>query len=189
MPNRMLRWRRWLKPFLVKNNTPEAIAGGIAIGFVVAFTPTIGFQLIAAYLIATYLHASRTAALLPVWITTPVTATPIYAFTYMVGNWFVRGPSVHEVRTQLARVVSRIDEYDALDLRSRLQNAMSIGSDLIIPMWIGGLLVGGVCASLAYPLTLYAVRRLREHRAQKRHQRRLRDRLKLPLRRSRPRHQ
>jgi uncharacterized protein len=167
-PHWAMRWRKWLKPFMSKHGAPEDIAGGIAVGFVVAFTPTIGAQIILSYLIATLLKVSRAAALVPIWITTPVTMTPIYAFTYQVGAWFVGGPSVNHVRRQLTNLVRRMDGYDTFDLRSRFGEALSIGGDIFIPMILGGLLVGGVCAAISYPITLWLIRRFRAHRERRR---------------------
>ncbi len=169
-----MRWRKWVKPFISKHGSPEDIAGGFAIGFLIAFTPTIGIQILLSYFIATAFKVSRAAALIPIWITTPVTMTPIYAFTYQIGTWFVDGPSVNHVRRQLTNLVRRMDDYDAFDIPSRFAEAMSISGDIIIPMTIGGLLVGGLCAMASYPLTLWFVRRFRAHRETKRQMRRRR---------------
>ncbi len=170
----MLRWRKWLKPFVSKHGSPEAIARGVAIGMVVAFSPTIGIQLVLAYFIATLCKASRAAALIPVWITMPMTIPPIYAFTYTIGRWFVGGPSVSEVRRQLIRLVRRMDGYDAFDLPAKLRLAMEIGQEVLVPMFIGGLLVGFACAAIAYPLVVWGVRRFRAFRNRTRADRRRR---------------
>jgi len=169
--NWVMRWRRWLRPMLSKRGTPEAIATGAAVGLVVAFTPTIGLQLILAYGIATLLKANRPAAIIPVWITSPVTIAPIYAFTYTVGTFFVDGPSVNEVRHQLMDITRRLDRHNFFDFASHIEEFMRIGKDMFIPMWIGGLLVGGVCALVAYPLILGGVRRYRKHREHARQRR------------------
>lgn len=166
-PHWTLRWRRWLRPFLSRRGAPEDIALGAAIGIGVAFTPTIGMQMLLAYFIATWLKASRAAAVIPVWITMPVTIPPIYAFTYTVGRWFVDGPSVNQVRRQLIQMVRRLDGYDTFDLPARFRLAMEIGNDIFVPMWIGGLLVGTASAAVAYPVILWGVRRLRAFRERK----------------------
>lgn len=168
----MMRWRKWIKPFVSKHGSPEAIAWGIAIGLLVAFSPTIGIQLVLAYFIATLFKASRAAALIPVWITNPMTVPPIYAFTYTVGRWFVGGPSVKEVRNQLIQLVRRMDGYDPLDLPAKLRLALEIGQDVFIPMCIGGLLVGAASAAIAYSVTLWGVRRFRAFRNRKKARRR-----------------
>ena len=181
-----MRWRRWLRPLVSRNGSPEAIARGIAIGLVIAFTPTIGFQILLAYLAATFLKASRAAAILPIWVTTPVTVPAIYAFTYKVGTWFVGGPSVSHVRGQLWALVRRPDGEVSLSFAGRLRDAMALGFDIILPMTIGGLLVGACCAAAAYPGTLWAVRRLRSWREQRKQHARRRFHLQLLRKRSRP---
>lgn len=167
----LIRWRKWLKPFISRRSTPEAIAGGFALGFLIAFTPTLGIQILLSYCLATMLKLSRAAALIPIWVTTPFTAPPIYAFTYMIGNFFTGGPSVRKVRSHLETTISAATEYDALDVSSRFSVAMNLGSDIFLPMLIGGLMIGGVCAAVSYPAILYLVRRVRRRRESRRHHR------------------
>lgn len=164
LPRRVLRWRRWLRPFITPHNTPEEIARGLAIGTFIAFTPTIGLQLLLAYFIATLFKASRAAALIPVWITMPVTIPPIFAFTYKIGAWFVDGPSVWHVQRELIRLVWRMDRHEPLELLARFREILRLSEEIMIPMWIGGVLVGGVCAAFVYPIGLSGVRRYRVHR-------------------------
>jgi hypothetical protein len=94
--------------------SPEAIARGLAIGLFVAFTPTIGVQLILAAALATLLGASRAAALVPVWITNPVTIPPIYGFTYMVGSWFFPGPPANRMAEVLSGLGARLRKLEIL---------------------------------------------------------------------------
>lgn len=167
----LIRWRRWIKPFVSKRSSPEAIAGGFALGFLIAFTPTLGVQILLAYFLATLFKLSRSAALIPIWVTTPFTAPPIYAFTYTIGNFFTGGPSVRAVRRRLESVISSAAEYDALDVGSRFNAAMNLGADIFIPMLLGGVLVGLVCAAVSYPVTLMIVRRFRQGRESRRQHR------------------
>ena len=176
--NRIMRWRKWIKPFITRHGTPENIAWGMVIGLLVAFSPTLGFQILLAYFIATAFKVSRAAALVPIWITSPVTATPIYVFTYSIGAWFIGGPSVGEVRRQLTQLLRRVDGYDTFDLPAKIREAMSLGADVIIPMLLGGLIVGILCSLAAYPATLWAVRRFRTLREQRKSHRRKRFRFR-----------
>lgn len=180
---RIMRWRRWLKPLISRNNSPEAIAGGTAIGFLVAFSPTLGVQLVIAYLIATLTKTSRAAALLPIWITTPFTAPPIYAFTYKIGRFFLPiRPERRDINERLAIIFNRIEEHEPLDLSARFKELFAVGNDIFIPLWIGGLIVGGLFAVVAYIVTREATRRWHARRAQRKHRRRhlLKFRLRKP---------
>lgn len=164
-PRWFVRWRRWLKPFITQRDTAEQIARGLSVGIFIAFTPTIGLQLVLAYCMATLLKASRAAAFIPVWITMPVTIPPVFAFTYWVGTWFVGGPSVGHVRSELTRLVWRMDRHEAFDLLAHFQEILHLSEEIIVPLWIGGCVIGALFAVISYPLSLRAIRRYRALRA------------------------
>lgn len=161
---RAMRWRRMLRPMMSRRGTPEAIALGAAIGFFIAFTPTIGFQLVLAALLATLMKANRPAALIPVWITNPFTIPPIYAFTYQIGALFMTGPAEGRVRIRLIQVVRGLGRHEIYDLSSQFREFARIGAEMFVPMLIGGLLVGLLAGIIAYPIVLRLVRRYRAHR-------------------------
>ncbi len=56
----------------------RAIAGGLAAGLFVAFTPTLPFQMLLAAVIAIYFKVNLPIALAACWVTNPLTAVPIY---------------------------------------------------------------------------------------------------------------
>lgn len=78
-------WRS-LTGIVALPGAPHAIALGAAIGTFIAFTPTLGLQLVLAAALAYLCRASAPAALAAVWITNPLTAAPIYAATYQLGS-------------------------------------------------------------------------------------------------------
>lgn len=160
-----MRARDLLEWLVRLRGSPRAIAGGVAIGLVVAFSPTIGFQTLLALGIATLLNANRPAAIVPVWVTNPVTIPPIYAFTYYVGSFFWPGPGAGVVTRAIADAADELDALGFLALRAQLGVFLGLGVDVLVPMTIGGLVVGATAATLAYPLTLYAVTGLRARRA------------------------
>jgi uncharacterized protein (DUF2062 family) len=127
----------------------------------VAFTPTIGFQTVLALAVATFLNANRPISIPPTWITNPVTAPPIYAFTYYVGSFFWPGPEPATFAKILREAFRELEELDFFALRSQFGVFIDLGVDIFVPMTIGGLLVGGLAAAITYPLTLRAVVRLR----------------------------
>ncbi len=59
--------RRALRSIVTLHGSPEAIALGTAIGVFIAFTPTIGFQMLLGAFVATLVGASRPAAMIPAW--------------------------------------------------------------------------------------------------------------------------
>src|SRR5690606_26705234 len=106
------RWiKRFLRLVLKPNVSAHAVALGTAIGVFLAFTPTVGLQMVLAAVIATAVRGSRAAAVLPVWISNPLTFVPIYGCTYWVGRRFVGGPTTAEFLGRLRSVLRRVEEH------------------------------------------------------------------------------
>ncbi len=168
----LARLRRFLEWLVRLRGSPEAIASGIAIGTVVAFTPTIGFQMVIALGIATLLGANRPAAVVPTWLTNPITIPPAYAFTYYVGSFFWSAPGAAGVDRAALHASREIDSFAPTDMWSRVEVFLDLGADVFVALWIGGLLVGGVAAAILYPVTVRTVTRLRARRARRRDRRR-----------------
>ncbi len=166
--------RRALRSSVTLHGSPEAIALGTAVAVFVAFTPTIGFQMLLAALIATLLGANRPAAVVPPWITNPVTIPAIFALTYWVGRLFLPGPPVAEVYQRLLDVVKSLGELSFYALYDRLRELLAVGAGVFVPMMIGGVIIGAICAGISYPLMLWAVRRYRRRRERRRQLRALR---------------
>ncbi len=117
----------------------DEIAKGVALGIFIGMTPTFGLQMIIAIFLAFLLRENRLAAVLGVWVTNPVTAPVIYAIEYEVGR----------ILLGLQRV-SRPPEFTFGEFAA-------MGYEVIGPLWVGGLLAGVLCGSLAYFVTLRLV--------------------------------
>jgi len=147
---------RWLRPLLTLRATPHHIALGASVGVFVAFTPTMGVQMLLAAAIATLLRTSRPAAMIPVWITNPITLVPIYAFTWWVGAllWPSR-----------AAAATTLDGSTPLaifaDTGWSIAALCDAGTAILWPMTVGGVLVGGLLALLTYPAVKRAAERVR----------------------------
>lgn len=142
-------WQRWRLAFPF-HKSPRRIALGVSIGLCVAMLPTIGFQMGLAFVIAWVLRASRPAAILSVWATNPLTIGPVYAFTYMVGRpfWYDH-PEVSY--TELCHSIQGGPHGSgAAGVFAAFQNMFSLGSDLFMPMLIGGAIVGVFVGFFAY---------------------------------------
>ena len=142
--------------------TPQALVGGavIALG------------------LATLLKVNQPAAVVPTWLTNPITIPPIYAFTYYLGSVFWPGPKLAFVTQSIRDAAHEISTLDFLSIREQLAVFVGLGVDVFAPMWIGGLILGCVMAAIAYPLTLWMVVDLRERRVRLRDRRRERRRHK-----------
>ncbi len=167
-----MRWLARLRRVIVDrilglHDTPHRIAWGVFLGFVVAFTPTVGLQMLIYVFVATVLRANKVSGIPPIWLTNPVTVVPVYYACWRVGA-FLLGTDSDPERGR--RIIDRL-AGDGVDWSwSRLfergfwselgATLWSLGAEL----WLGGLLVGIFLGALAYPLTLYGVRAYRRAR-------------------------
>lgn len=162
---RLSRTLHWV---IDMRRSPESIAAGFSVGLFVAFTPTLGFQMILAAFLATLVGASRASAVVPVWITNPVTVPPIYGFTYLVGGWFYPGPPVKQIPETLRGVARRLAQYEFWDMIDQIRTLVMLGRDIFFPLWIGGIVVGLAAGLISYyPMLIVTVRTRRffhEHR-------------------------
>ena len=139
----------WVLSF---HGSPSQVARGMTIGVFLAFTPPLGLQMIAAVVLATLTYSSRAAAVAAVWITNPFTALPIYLTTYRLGRYFTPGYPALDLKQRLAVVV--VDEHgEWLNPAQQVRELTSLGAEILLPMTIGGFIVGLGLAAIAYVLT------------------------------------
>lgn len=78
-------YNRLIKPIFEIKDSPHSISLGVALGLWIAFTPTIGIQMIMALIICTIFRANILIAIAMCWISNPVTMVPFYYTYYRVG--------------------------------------------------------------------------------------------------------
>lgn len=189
IPSSTTTWRERLRRVLKQalrwavrlRGSHHAVAWGVAIGMIVAFSPTIGLQMFIAAGIAHLFGASKPAAVVPVWITNPVTIPPIYAFTYYLGTFLYDGPSASDVYAMLVDIAKSLGTLQVYEVLDQATTFFHIGWDIYIPMCIGGLIVGIIAAAISYPVTLWSMQwfnDFRHHRKQKRRLRQVERRLR-----------
>ncbi len=147
--------------------SPRAVAGGFALGVFLAFTPTIGFQLVLAVFLATFLNLNRPAAMMTVWITNVATMAPIYTFNYWVGSLFLSGPPVSEVYQTFASIGAQLVKMDFWELGTQFETMLGLSGAMAIPLILGSIIVGLIAAALTY-LGSFALISLLLNRRQKR---------------------
>jgi len=177
---RSLRLSQYFRAFRsVIRTSPRSIALGASIGIFVAFTPTVGFQMILAIMLAVMLNASAITASCMVWINNPYTLTAICVLTHEVGHVFTGTSTGLEV-PHLVEVLSAYDStYFSLDLYNSFQNVLNNGGGMFGSMLIGGIVVGLTLSGLSYPLSRNLVskyqRRMRKHNRRQSHNRKHRS--------------
>lgn len=156
-------WRRlaqlWSSPrvilrqILALDDAPRAIALGAAIGVTIGLTPTVGLQTIEVLLFAVltrrFFYFNRTAALLLIYLSNPLTIVPIYYGLYWIGSCFVPGTvTIGEFR--------QILEFDGF------AGWLTTVSDLMfrvgLPLAIGTVIVAPLGGFLSYPTTIALIR-------------------------------
>lgn len=152
--NLLMRMRPILRWLIKLRSSPRAIAGGFALGTFIAFTPTVGVQIILAVVIATFFNMNRPAAMIPVWITNPITVAPIYTFNYWLGSKFWDGPPLKEVSglfIDIGRTMARLEFWD---IKEQFLAVLHMGREILIPLLLGSLIVGLISGFLVYILSL-----------------------------------
>lgn len=160
------------------DDTPHRIALGLAIGTFLAFTPTVGIQMIIALALAAAFKANKVVCVPMVWITNPVTIVPIYATCYGLGA-MILGTRSSDGQTETLfssiQAASNTGGWASLLEWSFWVNLgktfMQFGAEL----WVGCLCVATVAGVLMYVIAKRAVvnhRRRRQIRLERRAQRR-----------------
>jgi len=164
----LLRLRPVLRWVIKLRSSPRAIAGGLALGTFIAFTPTVGVQLILAFLAATFFNMNRPAAIIPVWITNPVTVAPIYTFNYWVGIKIWDGPPLTEVSGLFIDIGRTLTRLEFWDIKDQFLAILQMGKGIFIPLLFGSIAVGMVSGFLVYLCSLKLLSVFFSRRAKKR---------------------
>ena len=149
-----LRLRPVLRWLIRLRGSPQAIAGGFSLGLFIAFTPTIGLQIVLAFFLATALNVNRPAAVLAVWITNPITIPAIFSINYWLGSLVWEGPSVPVVSRRLFELASQLTTLDLWAITDQLSAVAELGMDIIIPLVLGSIIAGTLSSILSYFILL-----------------------------------
>ncbi len=140
------------------------IALGVAVGLFVTMTPTLGFQMIIAVMLASLVGANRAVTIPVVWISNPLTAVPLYYTNWRIGHMIRTGSLASDpaVRKTLANLIAAKGGLIAhvsnfFDPSFWRELAVVLG-ELGLDLWIGSVLGGLVLALISYPICRRAVR-------------------------------
>jgi uncharacterized protein (DUF2062 family) len=145
-PGRIKRFARYFYDRFVRfHGSPEEIAWGVACGFFVAMTPTMGFQMAIAVPIAAFFRISKIAAAAGVWLTNPVTAPFLYWLNYKVGAKILGYP---------------VNGHFLAD--PSWKTFWSSGTHAVLSLTVGGAITGLIAGAIGYVVTLAMVRAARK---------------------------
>ena len=156
------RYHQQLRHFIFHNilhvdDPPHSLALGLAIGVFLAFTPTVGIQMVLAGIITWILGANKAVSVTVVWISNPATLVPIYWSGYRVGclmlgiepegaEWW------GELTTPPTGWWNAVKFYWVEFL------------EISKPLWLGSFVVGGVFGLLTYYGSFHLIRGYRARR-------------------------
>lgn len=145
---RARRWGRYIYLRLVRqNDAPDKVAKGVGLGVFIGIFPTFGVGTILAIFIASWVKWNRAAAVLGTFVMNPLFNPFFMSLSAVVGNLFV--PAGSRIGVEMFR-----------------NGKLWHGFLHAIPTYmLGNFLVSTFFATLAYGLTLGAVREYRRRRA------------------------
>ena len=146
--SRTIRYQ-WLK-FKRLQGDPRKLAWGMALGVFVGVTPTVPFHSATVLILAPILGISPVTAYIGIWVMNPVTIAPLYLAAYKVGQFLL-------FRGEPLILPAAYDVQNTLDLLWRGGLALQVG----------GVIIAIPPAIVSYFLTLWAVQRYRQQKAQK----------------------
>ena len=141
--------RRWLEEhslrLLAIRDSPEAIAGGVAIGIFFWFPPLLGLKTVCAIFFAWVTRCNILAAVIAVTlhdVLLPMMLL-VYRWEYCLGYWILSTP--HRLPRRLTRV-DWVIHHRWTDWRMFWRSFSTVGK----PLLLGSFLVGIPCAGISF---------------------------------------
>jgi uncharacterized protein (DUF2062 family) len=154
------------------DDSPHRLALGVALGFFVAWTPTIGFQMIMVILLATALRANNRVGIPIVWISNPLTLIPIYLPNYWLGHQvldlFLYRPSLdYSALKQILFELFQFKNFFAHFYQASFWRDMwDLFLNISIDLWLGSVIAGLFLGSLSYIISYKLILWYRTHHPQ-----------------------
>jgi len=154
-------WRQGYLKLMNHAANPSVVSLGIAIGLFCAFVIPFG-QMALALLLATLFRAAKVPSLLFTWVSNPFTIAIIYPFQCFLGSLLLQKRLSYNVIVELLKDVIH---------HPSVQSFKGLGTDLILPFFMGGLALGLFVGGVGYFISLFLIRRFRERKRVKREKR------------------
>jgi len=144
-----------------------AIAAGFACGAAVSFTPFIGLHFLLAALLAWIIGGNILTSAMGTAVGNPWTFPFIWIAIYQVGCWLLGMPTADDL---LGVIYATLDQYSMLEIvRSPLVTLGPLIQSTLLPMFVGGLLLG----SLVWIVIFWPVEKLVREYKHKRYLKRM----------------
>lgn len=153
----IVRTRRFLIFRLLHiDDTPRRLALGFALGLFIAWTPTMGFQMLLVLLLAPAFRANMAVGLPTVWVSNPITMAPLYFANFWVGQkillLFSNQPPMEysQVAEKLTGFQSIGNVLSQIDEAQFWHKVIDFMWQFGLELWVGSILVGLVVAVAGY---------------------------------------
>jgi uncharacterized protein (DUF2062 family) len=170
-------WRRSrtfvYRRILHADDSPHALAMGVAIATFVALLPIMGVQTLVALAVAAVLRANKAVCVPIVWITNPFTAVPVYGGCLWVGRVILNGGAMVGPTAVVAELTPP-PQYRGLAVFSHLfelnfwQQLLGTFAKLGAELWLGCAVVGFIAAFVLYFVSRWSITVYRERRRNRR---------------------
>lgn len=134
--------------------SPHAVAAGLAIGVLSAWTPFLGLHIAFAIPLAYLLGGSMVAAALGTTFANPITCPVIWPLTWKIGEVLLGQSAAGHDHLDLGALISHLD-------------VSQLWRPILEPMLIGSLPPGLVCGMIVYAITYFGIRSFRNRRLQR----------------------
>jgi len=156
--------RNWFVHLLHLDESAHRIALGVAIGVFVAFTPTIGLQMLLIFFLTSLFRVNVAAGVPMAWLTNPLTIPLIFYWNYRVGCLLLGKPD--SAVEEFHKTVSAFAQQD-LTWWALVKEWWDLAMRVAPPLWVGSVAIGVVAAALTYGLMYHLITAYR--RAYQRH--------------------
>ncbi len=158
---------RYLKYYFIKfkrlQGSPQALAGGTAIGVFIGLTPTIPLHTVLIVFLSLLTRTSTLAGIIVSWIVcNPLTYLPIYYLSAVVGNHLTPYElNLKNVSDALNQITAGSGFHEALTI------LLHSGYEVLIVMGVGGLCLALPVAAVSYYFALLFFIQLKKKRMKK----------------------
>ncbi len=143
------RWvKYWCLRLMRQNSSPKNLAAALALGMFIGALPIMPFQSVVVIALAFVLRVNKLAAWLATCYSNALTMVPFYYFLFLVGKAVMPFNNV---------------AFDPNNLK--MEQLIESGWEVFMVMFTGGLAFGIPATILTYFLSLFIIRRYRQHRA------------------------
>ena len=138
------------------DDTPHRLSLGVALGVFLAWTPTIGLQMLLVVMLAPALRANVVVGIPVVWISNPVTMGPIYLWNYWVGqkflSLFMERPeaSTGELKEMLGSLIAKDNLFTVIQDPDFWHKMIDLLWRFGLDLWVGSLIIGVPIGLVSY---------------------------------------